>query len=173
MERKRNRLGEYDYSLPGAYFITVCVKEHRCLLSRVVGGDAYIAPYTELTATGKVVQKYLRTIPGIGQYVIMPNHVHMILHISAEETLQGPMWASAPTGCGGFGPMWASAPTDVNVSSLIRSWKTLVTKELGQSIWQRSYYDHVIRDEEDYRIKQRYIEENPARWQKDDYFRES
>ena len=105
---------------------------------------------------GAVVQKYLHTMPGIAHYVIMPNHVHMIVHISAKEILQGPMWASAPTG--------------VHVSSLIRSWKTLVTKELGQSIWQRSYYDHVIRDEADYRVKLQYITENPARWQKDVYF---
>jgi REP element-mobilizing transposase RayT len=52
----------------------------------------------------------------------------------------------------------------------VRSWKILVSKELGESIWQRSYYDHVIRDEEDYVTKVQYIEENPAKWFYDDYF---
>ena len=126
-------------------------------MSSIVGGDAHIAPYVKLTPAGIIAEKYLQTIPGIGEYIIMPNHVHMILHVSAEDILQGPMWASAPTGA--------------RVSSLIRSWKTLVSKELGQSIWQRSYYDHIIRDEMDYITKVQYILENPAKWQKDDYYR--
>ena len=70
------------------------------------------------------------------------------------------------------GPMWASAPTKAVIPSLIRSWKGLVTKELGQSIWQRSYYDHVIRDAQDYEIKMRYIQENPAKWWEDRYYLE-
>ena len=104
-----------------------------------------------------VVEKYIKNIPDVGAYVIMPNHVHMILHISSNNILQG--------------PMWASAPTNASVPALVRSWKTLVSKELGQSIWQRSYYDHIIRDEQDYLTKVQYIEENPAKWFYDDYFR--
>ena len=126
------------------------------MLSTIVGADALIGPHVALKAAGQVVEKYIKTIPGIGAYVIMPNHVHMILHISASNILQG--------------PMWASAPTEANVSSLIRSFKTLVTKEVGQSIWQRSYYDHIIRDEADYLIKLKYIQDNPAKWAKDLYF---
>ena len=154
--RKPTRLADYDYSQPGAYFITVCTKDKKCLLSHVVGGDAHIAPCTVLTPVGRVVQKYLRSIPGIGEYVIMPNHVHMILRISAASTLQG--------------PMWASAPTTANIPSLVRSWKTLVTKELGYSIWQRSYFDHVIRNEKEYLIRVQYILDNPAKWCSDDYY---
>ena len=153
-----NRLADFNYSQPGAYFITVCVKEKRCILSTIVGADAYIGPYVRPTPIGEVVEKYLRTIPGVGAYVIMPNHVHMILHISAETVTEG--------------PMWASAPTDAMIPGLIRSWKGLVTKELGQSIWQRSYYDHVIRDAQDYEIKMRYIQENPAKWWEDRYYLE-
>ena len=126
------------------------------LLSTVVGGDAHIAPHVKLTAEGMVVRHYLETIPGVGHYVIMPNHVHFILHISAESTLQG--------------PMWASAPTKASIPALVRSFKTLVTKELGKTIWQRSYYDHVIRDEADYRVKAEYIMTNPARWREDVYY---
>ena len=154
--RKQNRLTEYNYGQPGAYFITVCTKDKRCILSTVVGGDAHIAPQVKLTAIGAVVEKYTRSVPGIAEYVIMPNHVHMILRISARESLQG--------------PMWASAPTEARIPNLIRSWKVLTSKELGQSIWQRSYYDHIIRDEYDYLVKARYIEENPAKWSSDDYF---
>ncbi len=170
-KRQKNRLPNYDYSQPGAYFVTVCTKDHKCILSSIVGADAHIGPgtYTTvganahigpnvvLTTAGKVVEKYIKSIPGIGTYVIMPNHVHMILHISAKNALQG--------------PMWASAPTEASIPSLVRSWKILVSKELGESIWQRSYYDHVIRDEKDYAIKVQYIKENPAKWFYDDYFR--
>ena len=86
----------------------------------------------------------------------MPNHVHIILHVSAEDILQGPMRASAPTG--------------TSVPQLIKSFKILVTKELGESIWQRSYYDHIIRDEKDYQTRIQYIDENPAKWFFDDYY---
>ena len=103
-----------------------------------------------------VVEKYLRSIPGVGEYVIMPNHVHLILRISAMHPAEG--------------PMWASAPTKASVPQLIRSWKTLVSKELGRSIWQRSYYDRIIRNEQEYLIRLQYIAENPAKWAEDDYF---
>ena len=144
-ERKAIRLKEYDYTTPAAYFITICTKDRKPTLSRIVGDDAHIVP----SDYGQIVEKYLRTIKGIEKYVIMPNHIHMIIRID-----NGPMWASAPT---------QSIPT------LVRSFKVLVTKELGQSIFQRSYYDHVIRGERDYRDVWDYIETNPLRWQEDEY----
>ena len=150
------RLAGYDYSQPGAYFITVCVKDRKCLLSTIVGADDHIGPYTKLTDIGAVVEKYTKSIPGVGMYVIMPNHVHMILHISSKEI--------------GDGPMWSSAPTDTKIESLIRTWKTLITKELGFALWQRSYYDHVIRSDEDYRMIGEYINGNPGKWAEDKYY---
>ena len=122
----------------------------------IVGGDAHIAPCTVLTTVGKVTEKYLKTIPGIDCYVIMPNHVHMILRISAKDI--------------GLGPVWEDAPTEANIPSLVRSWKTLVSKEIGKSIWQRSYHDHIIRDEQDYILKVNYIATNPAKWQDDENY---
>ena len=65
--------------------------------------------------------------------------------------------------------MWASSPTQ-SVPQLIRSFKTLVTKELGEQIWQRSYYDHIIRDEADYLRIAEYIQNNPARWREDRFY---
>ena len=146
--RKNIRLPEYDYATPGAYFLTVCTKDRKPLLSQVVsvGADAHIVP----SAYGKVVDKFLQTIPGIEKYVIMPNHIHLLIRIE-----NGPMWASAPT---------------KSLSSRIRSFKTLVTKEVGRSLFQRSFYDHVIRGEEDYREIWNYIEENPLRWQEDRFY---
>ena len=67
------------------------------------------------------------------------------------------------------GPMWASAPTQ-SVSDRIRSFKTLVSKQIGVSIWQRSFYDHVIRNKEDYLHIWKYIDDNPAKWAEDKYY---
>ena len=154
--RKKLRLEGYDYSEPGAYAITVCTKDRKHILGSIVGAEDHIGPYTKLSSIGEVVEKYTKTIPGIDRFVVMPNHVHMILRISAESPLEG--------------PVWTDAPVKTSVEKTIRSWKTLISKELGISIWQRSYYDHIIRDEQDYIDKARYIEENPAKWCVDRYY---
>ena len=147
--RKPNRLKNYDYSSQGAYFITICTLDRKCILSRIVGGDALIAPQTNLTHSGEIARKYIESMAGIDKYVIMPNHIHLLIAID--------------------GPMKASAPT-ISVPNLIRSFKVLVSKEIGQSIWQRSYHDHIIRDEEDYLNHLQYIENNPAKWSEDNYY---
>ena len=121
-------------------------------LGHVVGTDAHIGPYTELSEYGKIVEQYLRRIPGMDQFVIMPNHIHMIISIDPEN-----------------GSMWASTPTK-SLSSLIRSFKTLTSKAANTSLWQRSYYDHIIRNEADCLRVRQYIDQNPARWAEDEYY---
>ena len=162
--RKPLRLSEYSYDAPGAYFVTVCTKGRNPILGTIVGAgdhtgpsptdnvgaDDHIGPYTKLSKVGALVEQYTRTIPGADRYVIMPDHVHMILRVSATNTAEG--------------PMTSSAPTKGNIETTIRSWKTLITKALGESIWQRSFYEHVIRGEQDYWEIVKYIEENPAKW---------
>ncbi|MBR3751688.1 MAG: transposase [Ruminiclostridium sp.] len=151
MERKLLRLEGYDYASRGAYFITVCTEGKRSILGSVVGGDDHIGPCVALTQYGRIVEKYLCRIPGVTEYIIMPNHVHMIVVVQPEES----------------GPMRASAPT---ISQHIRAFKGLATKEAGVSLWQRSFYDHVIRDEDDYLRIVEYILENPAKWMEDRYY---
>ena len=154
--RKSVRLPGYDYSQNGAYFITICTKDKQPILGAVsVGADAHIGPSVALSSTGKTVEKFLRRIPGLDKYVIMPNHIHMIIIIDHDK----------------IGPMWASAPTQ-DISQRVKSFKILVSKELGASVFQRSYYDHVIRDEADYQTKWNYIDTNPLRWTLDKYYTE-
>lgn len=145
-ERKNNRLKNYNYSANGAYFITVCVKDRKNLLCNIVGDDAHIVP----SKYGLVVKKYIENIEQIEKYVIMPNHIHMIININ--------------------GAMWASPPTK-SISSIIRSLKTLVTKEIGESIFQRSFYDHIIRNEQDYLEIWNYIDTNPLKWKEDKLYK--
>ena len=144
--RKQNRLKDYDYAQNGAYFVTICTKNKQKILCDIVGDDAHIVP----SHYGQMVEKYIRNIPGIDKYVIMPNHIHMLIAVDN-------------------GPMWASAPTQ-SISTMVRSFKTMVTKEIGQSIFQRSFHDHVVRGEQDYREIWQYIDTNPYKWQEDCFF---
>ena len=87
----------------------------------------------------------------------MPNHVHMIIRIENRGTMEPYGSSSSPTG----------------IPSIIRLWKTLITRDLGFPLFQRSYHDHIIRDEEKYREIWRYIDENPLRWELDRYYEEN
>ena len=98
--RKSLRLKNYDYSLPGSYFITICTRNRIPLLSEIVGGGALDAPAVRLTDAGIITQKHIERISdlytdiAVDKYVIMPNHIHMILTI-LEET--GTSRAPSPT----------------------------------------------------------------------------
>lgn len=154
-KRKPTRLQGYDYSTPGAYFITICVKDRKQLLSTIVGDDAYIVPQNILSQIGLICDKYINNINTkyenvtVDKYVIMPNHIHMII------SLHGTMMASSPTN---------------SIESIIRSFKIMVSKEIGISIWQRSYHDHIIRGEKDYQKIWNYIDTNILGWKKDYFY---
>ena len=145
-DRKPNRLKEFDYGQNGAYYITICTKDRKQILSEIVGDDAHIVP----KPYGVIVEKYIQNVSQIEKYVIMPDHVHMIIRLD-----NGSMWASTPT--------VATKPKNA-IASIVRSIKVLTTKEIGESIFQRSYYDHVIRNQCDYHEIWEYIENNPKAW---------
>ena len=143
--RKDVRLKGYDYAQAGAYFVTICTADKKCLLSRVSTGSAPTwQPQIIMSDYGKIAEKYIRSMAGIERYVIMPNHIHFIL-IKGNDCKR-------------------------TLAQDVRSFKTLVTKEIGRSIWQRLYYEHVVRDEKDYLIKAKYIEDNPAKWTDDEMY---
>ena len=139
-QRKPNRLSDYDYSQNGAYFITLCTKDRKKVLSQIVGDDAHIVP----KPYGRIAEKYIRNVPEIEKYSIMPDHIHMLIRLDN-------------------GSMWASTPTN-KIASIVRSIKTLTTKEIGEPIFQRSYYDHAVRNQRDYDEIWQYIENNPRKW---------
>jgi len=85
--RKPARLENYDYSANGYYFITICTANKEKLLCNIVGDDAHIVP----TKYGEIVEKYIKSTNGIDRYVIMPNHIHIII-----KNESGTMWASSP-----------------------------------------------------------------------------
>ena len=160
-KRKITRLKNYDYNTCGAYFITICTQNKRKILSRIVGGDVLDAPKSELSQYGKIADKYINRLNkfyndiNIDRYVIMPNHIHMILSV-----------------CGN-GASRTSPPTTKQhsvVSRFVSTFKRFCNKEYGGNIWQRSFYDYVIRGERDYLKIWDYIDTNPQRWTKDCFY---
>ena len=159
-KRKPTRLSCFDYSTPGAYFLTLCTKDKRCILGQIVGGGAFDAPHTQLTSIGKLVQKHILSgsnISGVtvDKFVIMPNHIHMILFLDE-------------TAC--TGPSRAPAPTNAVIPHFISTFKRFCHRDLGEVIFQRSYHDHVIRGEADYLKIWQYIDTNPTKWQEDCFY---
>lgn len=156
-KRKQIRLPEYDYSTPGAYFVSICTKQRRCILSEIaVGAATSRPPEVRLTALGMVVASAVSNISSvypaisIDNYVIMPNHVHLILRIVTDKDGRQ-----------------IAAPT---VSTVIGHMKRWASMRAGTALWQKSFHEHVIRNEEDYRQIWEYVENNPARWAEDRYY---
>ena len=154
-KRKSNRLPDFDYRTPGAYFITICTKDRKCLLWDTVG--ASIAR-PQLSKYGLVVHKAICDIPkhypaiSIDHYVVMPNHVHLLLQINTDADGR---------------PM--VAPT---ISTVVQQFKGIVSKQIGHSIWQKLFHDHVIRNAADYMKIWEYIENNPLQWKLDCFYSE-
>ena len=150
-QRKNNRLGKYDYSQNGAYFITRCVKDRKEILSEIVGAGVLDCPKIRLLYHGEIADKYIKQMGGfydnisIDKYVIMPDHIHLILTVK-----NGRSGTPAPTG-----------DKNSSVTEFVGTFKRFCNKEYGENIWQRSYYDHIIRSQNDYNEIWEYIENNP------------
>ena len=155
--RKPYRLREFDYSSPGAYFITICTKNKEHLFwSKNVGASIARPQKPELSPWGRVVEEAICEIPArypaisLDNYAVMPNHIHLLLRISADA--------------GGRAML---APT---VSTVVQQMKGAVSKKLGCSVWQKLFNDHVIRSQRDYDEIWNYIEYNPLKWENDCYY---
>ena len=169
-QRKRLRLKNYDYSKPGAYFITICTHNRRQILSRVVGADVLDGPQTvSLMPYGKIAEKHIRQWNDfrddvkVERYVIMPNHIHIILVVYSGDIM--PMEGGASR---------TSPPTRQHevVSQFVSTIKRFCNKEYGENIWQRSFHDHIIRDRRDYEKISQYMQDNPRLWREDCFYAE-
>lgn len=160
--RKPNRLPTFDYSTPGAYFITICTLDRASILGTVVGGDALGAPYVQLTRTGEIVKRYILSgnrIPGItvDKYTIMPNHIHLILLIDKPVSNGTPK---------------VQSPANALIPHFVSTLKRFCHRDTGSKVFQRSYHDHIIRSKRDYLKIWEYIDNNPARWKEDCFYKE-
>lgn len=150
-KRKPIRLAGYDYSSVGSYHVTICTKDKKRLFWNNVGAT-FSRPKPEyvLSAYGRIVDEEIRKISTIyksveiDKYVVMPNHVHMIISIISDELGRPQV-----------------APT---VSRIVQQFKGSVSKQIGFSVWQKGYIDHIIRCQADYDETWQYIDENPLKW---------
>lgn len=170
-QRRSPRLPEYDYSSPGAYFITICTQGRRCILSEINVGALHEAPADaiRLKAAGRCVQEALESLRGrypglhVDRYVIMPNHVHLMLRIEEDRAIR-----ESP-----LRPGEKRSLIDKAVGFLkMRSSRMIHERFPDLQVWQRSFHDHVIRGERDYLEILTYIESNPLRWKEDCFFYE-
>lgn len=145
-KRKSPRIPQYDYSTPNYYFITICTANKKCIFGQP----------RKLNQLGKVAEDCLLTIPVINpdiridKYVVMPNHIHAIIVIDGA----------------GF---------QKSIPQIVGQSKMAVTKKIRciepeKEVWQRSFHDHVIRNQERYELIWMYIENNPIKWEEDCFY---
>ena len=152
IQRKNLKLLEYNYSNIGCYFITICVQNRKNILSKIVKTNNDVKLI--LFKYGKIVKKYLEEINefykdiNIINYVIMPNHIHFICEIINNN----------------------NSNTNEIIPFIVSTLKRFTNKACKEKIWQRNYYDHIIRNEKEYLKVLEYIENNPYKWHDDIYY---
>lgn len=143
--RKKIRLKNYDYSKENMYFITICVKDRLKLLGRINKEKTI-----NLTQEGNIVKQEISRLEElykniiIDEYIIMPNHLHMLLLINYKN--------------------------GISISKIIKHLKTNISRKMKYSIWQKSFYEHIIRNEKEYLNIKKYIKNNVINWSEDKDF---
>lgn len=167
------RLRGYDYTQPGAYFVTICAHQREPLFGEVVDGEMRLNEFGEI-----VREEWFRTAeirPNVelfdDEFVVMPNHIHGIIWI-VDDTV-GATRRVAPT-TRRVAP--TRGPVPGSIGAIIGQFKSIVTKHInalrgtpGTPIWQRNYWEHIIRNEHALNAIRQYICDNPARWSLDRY----
>ena len=166
--RRSARLAAYDYATAGAYFITVCTWNRECLFGGIVGGEMRLNEYGDVVRAcwGEIPEHVSQT--KVDAFVVMPNYVHGVVWINRQGRGTA---CRAPTAdrVGRFG-----RPVAGSLATIVRSFKAAVTKRVndrrhgpGLPIWQRNYYEHVVRDEDELTRIRQYIADNPRAWDLD------
>ena len=147
--RKINRVKDYDYSQPGAYFVTICTANREKILWEPVGADIIRLDRLPLSAEGEIVRQGISQIDthynnvSVDKYCIMPDHVHILISMTSGDRRM------------------ISAPT---LSTVVGSMKRWTSRQIARPIWQKSFYEHIIRNQRDYDEIWNYIENNPLKY---------
>ena len=160
------RLKDYDYSRAGAYFVTICTKDRECLFGDICDNNLHYNDH------GQIAYEFWSKIPEhfsnaeLDGFIVMPNHIHGIVVIGDDG--RG-LACHAPTN------RKFAKPISNSLSTIIGSFKSAVTKQINQirgtpgiSVWQRNYYEHIIRNEDDLNKIRQYIADNPLEWDTDE-----
>ena len=156
-KRKNLRVPQYNYSNIGYYFITICIKNRKCILSQIINTTEKNSINLKLLQYGEISEKIIENTNKvydniqIYDYVIMPNHIHFICEITKNVKNN-------------------ALPQNAIIPSIVGTLKKLINKECKEKIWQRNYYEHIIRNEKEYLKILQYMQDNPYRWAEDKYY---
>ncbi len=163
-KRRSLRLKDYDYTQPGGYFVTICTQDRRCLWGDVRAGEMWLNEIGQIAEwCWEEVPSHFPHVRG-DSFVVMPNHLHGILIL--RETRRGTTCRAPTPDTEEFArPVAGSLPT------IIRSFKAAVTKHVRRAtkikdfqVWQRGYYERIVRNERELELLREYIVSNPIRW---------
>ena len=170
--RRSIRLPGADYAAAGGYFITICTYQKRCIFGEVVDGEMHLSPIGQIVNDNWISIGVIHTWMFVDTFVIMPNHVHGILFIQDRDV--GATQCVAPTSLPDMRNL-SSGPNPSSIGAIIGAFKSATTKEIrsanylsgGVRVWQRNYYERILRKEDDLHITRYYIETNPGYWERD------
>jgi putative transposase len=174
--RRSIRLKGYDYASPGAYFVTICVRQGECVLGKIVDGQMELSDFGRIAAESWQWLAEQYPYVTLDAWVVMPNHLHGIIIINDDPPCRGgSQGGGGLQGRGGSRTAPTPAPTGHKpLGRLIGAFKTVSTKRInqmrdtpGQPFWQRNYYEHIIRNPTAHERIRQYIATNPARWTDD------
>lgn len=167
-QRKSIRLREYDYTQEGCYFVTICIKDRSALFGEIIDGKMILNEY------GKFAKDEISNTPSIrhniriDHYVVMPNHIHLIIQIVGAYCIR-PKATVTPEDAGVCNtPLQSPAQT---IGAVVRGIKSATTRKMGFSPWQRGYHEHIIRNEQSYQKINDYITNNGVKWSEDKYYK--
>jgi putative transposase len=184
--RRSIRLKGYDYSLPGLYYITLCTKNREHLFGTIENNEILLNDAGRIARDEWARSPDIRHEIDLHEFVVMPNHMHGIVGIrcDANDDCRGdrpvaptdnPVTRTMPVARANDARPCGPAPK--SIGSFIAGYKSSVTKKInvmrntpGVPVWQRNYYEHIIRDEESCERIAEYIISNPVNWREDDYF---
>jgi len=171
--RRSIRLKNYDYSSPGAYFITICTHNRQCLFGEIVNGEMTLNEFGEIVRDEWFCSVHIRNEIELfeNEFIVMPNHIH------------GVLWIIDNVGATGRSPLQQQqlkqphGPLKKSLSSFVAGFKSTFTKQInkirqtpGIPVWQRNYYEHIIRNDDELNKIPEYIINNPLTWKTDENY---
>lgn len=186
--RQSIRLRHYDYSHAGAYFVTICAWQRECLFGEVMGGEMRLNAFGEILRVEWQLTAMLRDSVALDEFIVMPNHFHAIISINdrrgtacrapgVNDNKDRDQNSEMDQGTARRAPTVElfGRPVVGSLSTIIRSFKSAVTRHINQQrknpgapVWQRNYYERIIRDEAELYALRQYIIDNPREWADDE-----
>jgi REP element-mobilizing transposase RayT len=174
--RRSIRLNGYDYTQLGSYFITICTHHRICLFGEIVTDAMHLNSIGQVAfrEMAKLTQRFPNML--IDEAIIMPNHIHAIWQIQESKGTAAQSPNQIPNSSRRVPTEQFGKPVSGSIATMVRSYKSAVALRIHRMrdaptgpIWQRNYYEHIIRNEAEWQRIREYIQVNPSRWDTDEY----